>query len=91
MPEPKQGNEVLPFDIGDRVKIKHYQGGIARIVEFRGPLGPGGALIFRVRVPLKPTAVYIEVRADQLEPAPPIGTTNGVKGRKVEPKSPKAR
>ena len=34
------------FQVGDRVKIRHtdWRG---RIVEFRGPLGPGGMLVYR--------------------------------------------
>jgi hypothetical protein len=53
------------FQVGDRVKIRHtdWRG---RIVEFRSPLGPGGALIYGIRVPGKPKATYIEVREDQL-------------------------
>ncbi|MGH7169054.1 MAG: hypothetical protein ACRELG_02090, partial [Gemmataceae bacterium] len=60
------------FQVGDRVAIRysHWRG---RIVEFRGPLAPGGVFVYRVRVPLKPKPSYIELREDQLEalPAPP--------------------
>ena len=42
----------------------------ARIVELRGPLGPGGMQIYRIRVPRNPT-VYIEVGEDQLVLIPP--------------------
>jgi hypothetical protein len=41
-----------------------------RIVELRGPLGPGGTQIYRVRVRRKPTPVYIELREDQRVPIP---------------------
>jgi hypothetical protein len=53
--------------VGDYVTIPDttYPGG--RIVEARGRLGPGGAQIFRVRIPDKPTPIYIELRQDQLE------------------------
>jgi hypothetical protein len=54
--------------VGDRVKILNSgftKGG--KIVEFRGPLGPGGALIYRVRVRGKPNPAYGEFREDQLE------------------------
>jgi hypothetical protein len=37
-----------------------------RIVELRGPLGPGGAQIYRVRIPGDPKTIYTEVREDQL-------------------------
>jgi hypothetical protein len=53
--------------VGDRVKILNSgftKGG--KIVEFRGPLGPGGALIYRVRVRGKPNPAYGEFREDQL-------------------------
>jgi hypothetical protein len=58
-----------PFNVGDRVQILHsiWRG---RIVEFRGPLGPGGMLIYRVRIAGKPRPTYIEVREDQLAPLP---------------------
>ena len=34
--------------------------------ELVGPLGPGGAQIYRVRFPRKPKSMYIELREDQL-------------------------
>jgi hypothetical protein len=55
-----------PLKVGDRVKIRHSGFKVARIVEHCGPLGPGGAEIYRVRVRLKPKPMYIEVREDQL-------------------------
>jgi hypothetical protein len=61
-------NGSEPLKVGDRVKILnsgYVRGG--RIVEFRGPLGPGGARIYRVRVRRKPKPVYAEFREDQLE------------------------
>jgi hypothetical protein len=67
--------KALPlFQVGDRVKIRHsdWRG---RIVEFRGPLAPGGVFVYRVRVPHKPKPIYIELREDQLLllPTPPQG------------------
>jgi hypothetical protein len=53
--------------LGDVVRIQHYGGQKGRIVEFRGALGPGGANIYRVCIPRKPTPTYIELREDQLE------------------------
>jgi hypothetical protein len=58
------------FKLGDRVKIRYSQWR-GRIVELRGPLGPGGAQIYRVRVRGKPTPAYTEVREDQLILLPP--------------------
>ncbi|HEY7308593.1 MAG TPA: hypothetical protein VH643_04430 [Gemmataceae bacterium] len=63
------------FQVGDRVKILYSDNWRGRIVEFRGPLGPGGMLIYRVRVPHKPKPIYIELPEDQLVaiPMPPKG------------------
>jgi hypothetical protein len=60
---------AAPWKLGDRVKIRHsdLRG---RIVELRGPLGPGGANIYRVRFRGKPRPAYVEVREDQLLPIP---------------------
>lgn len=60
------------FQVGDRVKIR-YSDWRARIVEFRGALGPGGTFVYRVRIPDKPKPRYIELREDQLTaiPTPP--------------------
>lgn len=57
------------FQVGDRVAIR-YSAWKGRIVEFRGPLGVGGMLIYRVRVPHKPKPIYIELPEDQLVPVP---------------------
>jgi hypothetical protein len=72
--KPAMVNDLL--QVGDRVRILHYGGQTGRIVEFRGPLGPGGARIYRVRIQRKPSPTYIEVREDQLEPLP-VDAGNG--------------
>ncbi len=56
--------------LGDKVRILHSANLQGRIVELRGPLGPGGVQIYRVRLRRKPKPTYIEVRADQLEVIP---------------------
>ncbi len=56
--------------VGDRVKIR-YSDWRGRIVEERGALGPGGMLVYRVRIPRKPKAVYVEFTEDQLIAVPP--------------------
>lgn len=60
------------FRVENRVKIRHseWQG---RIVEFRGPLAPGGVFVYRVRVPAKPKPIYIELPENFLVviPTPP--------------------
>jgi len=63
-------NLTEPFKIGTLVRIRNSGYGPARIVEFRGPLGPNGARIYRVRVRKKPRPAYLEVREDQLEAIP---------------------
>jgi hypothetical protein len=52
--------------VGDLVTIRNYPVRRARIVELRGPLGPGGKQVYRVLVRRKPKPVYIELREDQL-------------------------
>ena len=59
-----------PLKLGDHVKIKYYPDLRARIVELRGPLGPGGVQIYRVRIRRKPKPTYVELREDQLEAIP---------------------
>jgi hypothetical protein len=60
-----------PFKVGDLVKIRHYGGQTARVVELWGPLGPGGAQVYRVSVEGKPEPVYIDLREDQIVLIPP--------------------
>lgn len=54
-----------PFQIGDRVRIRftEWRG---RIVELRGPLGSGGAHLYRVRYRGNPRPAYAEATADEL-------------------------
>ncbi len=54
------------LQLGDRVRIRLSNGMRGEIVELRGPLGPRGAQIYRVRVRRKPKPTYIELREDQL-------------------------
>ncbi len=68
-----QKNIVGNLTLGDRVTIRNSAGMKGRIVELRGPLGPGGVHIYRVQVRRKPTPAYIEVREDQLEAVPSRG------------------
>jgi hypothetical protein len=63
-------NSTASLKLGDRVRILRSAGLKGRIVELRGPLGPGGTQIYRVRVRRKPTPAYIEVREDQLQAIP---------------------
>lgn len=65
-PSPNLGDSAVQHPVGVHGRI-----GV------RGPLGPNGAQIYRVRVPRnrvrvprKPNASYIEMREDQLDAAP---------------------
>lgn len=56
------------FKVGDVVKIHHSRGWTGPIIEWHGPLGPGGAQIYRVQVTtLVPGRDVVDVREDQLE------------------------
>jgi hypothetical protein len=71
MSEKEQEKPARLFNLGDRVKIRHSGGTRARIVELRGPLGPGGVQVYRVvvrrEVPgTKTLRTYIDLMEDQL-------------------------
>ena len=63
--------EGEPLEVGTYVKILHSNFPRAKIVEYRGPLGPGGMRIYRVRARRKPKPFLADVREDQLEVIPP--------------------
>lgn len=56
-----------PLQIGTTVRIRNSGYGKARIVEYRGAIGPKGAKVYRLRVRKKPKPAYIEVVEDQIE------------------------
>jgi hypothetical protein len=60
-------NSAEPLKVGTAVKILNSGYGAATIAEYRGPLGPRGVRVYRVRVQVKPRPAYIEVREDQLQ------------------------
>ena len=60
-------NPTEPLKAGTVVKIRNSGYHRAKIAEFRGPLGPKGARVYRVLVQRKPRRVYIEVLEEQLE------------------------
>ena len=60
-------NVIEPLKVGTVVKILKSGYDRATIAEYRGPLGPKGARVYRVLVEKTPRRVYIEVREDQLE------------------------
>lgn len=59
-----------PLAVGSLVMIRNSGYRRGKIVEFRGPLGPGGTRIYRVLVRGKPKPAYIELREDQLAVIP---------------------
>jgi hypothetical protein len=61
------------FKVGDMVHIRESGRKRGKIVELRGPLGPGGVQVYRVIVRRKPSPVYIELREDQLTAIPAAG------------------
>jgi hypothetical protein len=57
---------VPQFKAGDLVRIRDSSVKRAKIVELRGPLGPGGTQVYRIRVSRKPKPFYVEVMEDQM-------------------------
>jgi hypothetical protein len=59
-----------PLKPGDLVKIRNYGIQPGRIIELRGPLGPGGKEVYRVIVRRKPSPMYLELTEDEMELIP---------------------
>jgi hypothetical protein len=59
-----------PLKVGDMVKLRHSGIKRAKIVEWWGPLAPGGKQAYRVMVRRKPKPVYIDLTEDQVELIP---------------------
>ena len=88
----KSPAEAAPaFNLGDRVRIKDFAGQVGRITELRGPLGPGRAPVYRVRVSRKPTIAYIELLGDQIEFLTTGDTFVEMKQHKASPKAKQAK
>jgi hypothetical protein len=90
MPDQRKPTSDTPFQPGDLVSIKGYERLLGRIVEFRGPLGPNGELIYGIDLQTRPVVSYIELREDQIEHAPTPVRVSRVKSPKVSAKGPKA-
>jgi hypothetical protein len=56
--------------LGDHVKLLGSGGLTGRVIEFRGPLGPKGAEVYRIRFRGRPKPAYVEVLAHQIEVLP---------------------
>jgi hypothetical protein len=91
MAKKSQIKVTTSFNLGDRVRIKDLAGQVGRIAELRGPLGPGGAPVYRVRVRRKPNVSYIELLGDQLEFLPMTGQVVRVKRDATSPKAPREK
>jgi hypothetical protein len=65
--------DAEPLQVGTFVKLLYTDFERVKIIEYRGPLGPGGMRIYRVRVSLKPKPLIADVREDQIVviPTPP--------------------
>lgn len=63
-PANKKAEPAPTFSLGDRVEIKHFVPG--KIIELRGPLGPNGEQVYRVRYSRWPKPAYIEVLGSQI-------------------------
>jgi hypothetical protein len=75
MSDNEQKKPAPRFNLGDRVKLRHFGATRARVVEVCGPIGPGGVQVYRIvvvrKVPgTRPIRTYIAVMEDQLEPIP---------------------
>jgi len=90
MAKKTQVKATTSFNLGDHVRIKDFAGQVGRIAELRGPLGPGGASVYRVKVQKKPRVSYIELLGDQIEYLPMTGQVVRMKRHKGPPKAPKA-
>ena len=60
----KKAKPSPTFNVGDEVEILYF--GHGKIVELRGPLGPNGAQVYRVRYRTWPRPGYMEVLGDQI-------------------------
>ncbi len=63
MPETQSAQ----FRLGDTVKIRGYDAMVGRVYELRGPLGPKGTQVYRIKFRRKPRPEYVEVFATQME------------------------
>src|SRR5262245_57803593 len=90
MPDQRSPTSDTPFEVGDLVRIKGYERLLGRIVEFRGPLGPNGELIYGIDLQLRPVVSYIELREDQIEHAPTPARVSRTRSPKISARRPKA-
>ena len=53
--------------LGDHVKIRYWEHLKAQVIELRGPLGPKGTQVYRLRIEGDPEPTFTEVLEDQIE------------------------
>ncbi len=71
-----KANSVTPR-LGDWVRIRLHPDVHGQVIELRGPLGVGGAQVYRLLLDREPDDTFVEVPEDELEvirPAPELGT-----------------
>jgi hypothetical protein len=76
----KKAKPTATFNVGDEVEILYF--GHGKVVELRGPLGPNGAQVYRVRYRTWPTAGYMEVLGDQIRLEKADKKPKAAKGKK---------
>ena len=60
------GQQQVVLNVGDIVVAKHHPDWRGTVIELRGPLGPNGEQVYRVRFGEKRSAVETELLAEQV-------------------------
>jgi hypothetical protein len=58
-----------PYEVGDKVRIKSGTGLVGTVTEVRGNPSRATRILYRVRVPMTPEPLLLEVREDEIEKA----------------------
>jgi hypothetical protein len=90
-PNPFALNDLARPTLSGRRETAGVAMRVLSFTELRGPLGPGGAPVYRVRVSRKPTAAYIELLGNQLEFLPITDVVVRENQQKVSPKARRAK
>ena len=59
----------VPYKVGDMVRLTSGTRLVGTVTEVRGASSRGGRLLYRVRVPMTPEPLMVEVREDEVEKA----------------------
>ena len=69
----KPSSRSIPrFQIGDRVRIRHFGGQMGQITASSGPIGPGGKDVYRVVIGRGDRPDYIMLTEDQMDLVPRV-------------------